>query len=539
MLKATGLSKFYGPRVVLNEVSLVLNTGERVCLVGANGVGKSTLLKILADVDSPDFGAVLVAPLTRIGYLPQNLPGFPDQTVEETILESLSEIRRLESRMRELEQEMLAAGSAALPRLLDEYGKVSTRFEERGGYSTNHRIDTVLAGLGIAYIERTRRLSAISGGEKARVGLAALLIGAPDLLLLDEPTNHLDRKSLEWLEMYLSSYHGATIIVSHDRQFVNRVATRILEIDEHSHRLTSYQGDYDAFKLAKEKAIAKWQDEYIRQQEEIAKLKTVANSAHSARRTRVARDGDKRIRHFKEERSQQAVSRTVRTAQERLQRILKEPIEKPPEPLRFRISFRSKRVRTSEIVSIVGVSKKFDNQHILRDINLQLGQGARVIVTGPNGSGKTTLLKIIVGELAADSGELHFAPNTRVGFLRQEPELPSADISIFDYYRQHLRGHEEDLLAGLMRSGFFRGDDLGKDVHQLSLGQVRKLEIACVVAEEPNVLVLDEPTNYISFDVLETLEVAINEFPGPVIAATHDRRFIQDIGGEILVLSPG
>lgn len=540
MLRVENLCKSFGPFLVLNEMSFSLNRAMRVGLVGANGVGKSTLLKILAGRDSADSGQIVLAPGEKVSYLPQTLPDFSGKTIDDLISDSASDLKYLEARMRDIEKTMGTSEGASLDNLMGEYGEISLRFEEQGGYDFNHRVDVVMEGLGISWLERSRMLETLSGGEKTRLGLAVVLLGSPDLLLLDEPTNHLDKSSLEWLEDYLNRFHGAVMIASHDRQLLNAAANWIFEIDEHTHRMLKYPSNYDAYKLAKEKERLKWEEDYHHQQEEIAELrKIMKTTASKSCRQRKPRDRDKYAIQFKEERLQTAASRNISAARERLARIFEDPVPKPPKPLSFRTDFKLSEIRSAEVIKAVRLSKSVGNKTILREITFTISSNTHAVITGPNGSGKTTLLRILIGQEKGDIGSIIYSPSLKIGYLTQESQVTGASISVFEYYSQGRVGHAGDLMAELMQNGLFRFDELNKSVVQLSPGQMRKLEIARMVATEPNVLILDEPTNYISLNDLEAFESAIARFPGPVLAVSHDRRFIQQFGGEVWELSNG
>jgi macrolide transport system ATP-binding/permease protein len=286
------LSKTFGINTVLDDVSFSVAAGDRVGVVGMNGVGKSTLLSILSGQEPLDAGTITLDTGNELAYLPQATPVFFGRTIDDLILESVGSLRQLEARMRELEAQMASADEAAMPALLEEYAQVSTRFQDRGGYELDYRIDVILAGLGIAHLPRSREVETLSGGEKARVGLATLLLRSPDVLLLDEPTNHLDVAALEWLEGYLAGYAGALLVVSHDRQFLNRVATRIFEIDEHSHQLKKYEGNYDAYTAARAAERARWEEDYERQQEEIKALRLrMRETSRQVAHNRMPKDG--------------------------------------------------------------------------------------------------------------------------------------------------------------------------------------------------------------------------------------------------------
>lgn len=533
LLAIRNLSKSYGVVTVLNKVSFTVNANERIGIVGSNGVGKSTLLRILMNQEEMDTGTIKYAPLVEVGYLPQTTPDFYGRTINDLLLESLGNLRQIEERMHLLEADMAIADADQLSELLDEYNVVSTRFQDRGGYNIDHRIDAILEGLHLTYLPRTREVNTLSGGEKERLGLATLLLRSPDLLLLDEPTNHLDVSMLEWFEQYLSSYTGAALIVSHDRQFLNRTVNVIFEIDEHEHHLKRYEGNYDAYMQQKAQERQKWMEDYERQQEEIQELrKRIKDTARDVGHNyRAPRDNDKYAVYFFDQQKQRAVSRNVRAAEEQLRRIEEDLIPKPPELLHITSRFQNEEMASQEVIVLAHVSKSFDERMLFDDLNLIIGSNARILLTGPNGAGKTTLLKIMMSREQPNSGEVRLSPSIRIGYLAQEPENFDLDKTVIETYRYGQVGYEGEFIGKLLGYGFFRLEDMQKKVRQLSVGQRRKLEIARLIAERPNVLLLDEPTNYISLDVLEAFEYALHDFAGPIIAISHDRRFIEHFGG--------
>ncbi len=538
LLTTHHLAKSYGAITVLQGISFVLNNTDHVGLVGSNGVGKSTLLKILMGQEEADSGAYSYAPSIEVGYLPQTTPDFYGQSINDLIFESVGNLRQLEERMRDLETIMANMTNSSQEQsnvLLEEYGAVSTKFQDRGGYELDYKIDMILEGLRIAYLPRTQQVQTLSGGEKARLGLATLLLRSPDVLLLDEPTNHLDFASMVWLEDYLSRYKGAMVIVSHDRQFLNRAVNQIFEISEYDHELKRYEGNYDAYVLAKAAERAKWEEDYERQQEEIQELrKRIRVSARQVGHGyRPPRDNDKNARFFFAQRVDSAVSRNIRAAEEQLKRIEADPVPKPPELIRVNSHFNSEPMQSKEVIRLHDISKHWGERSILTDIDMTVAPNARILLFGPNGVGKTTLLKIMMGLESADSGTVSIVPGARIGYLPQEPQDLNLTKTVLDTYRYGQIGFEADFVAKLIGYGLFRLEDMHKTVGQLSVGQRRKLEIARLMAMGPNVLLLDEPTNYISLDVLEAFESAIIHFPGPVIAISHDRWFIQRFGGEV------
>ncbi len=539
MLAVRHLGKLYGAITVLDDISFIVNPNDRIGIVGSNGVGKTTLLNILISKESHDSGSFSFTPNTEVGYLPQTTPEFSGHTIQDLILESVGNLRQLEERMRELESSMSTASAEQLSQLMDEYEQVSSKFQDRGGYELDYKIDTILAGLRITYLSRDREMQTLSGGEKARVGLAILLLRSPDVLLLDEPTNHLDFASLEWLESYLSNYKGAILLVSHDRQFLNRTVNQIFEIDEHTHHLKKYDGNYDAFVKAKAAERAAWEEDYERQQEEIKELrKRVRETARNVAHHRPATDNDKTAYNFFGGRVQNTISRGVRAAEEQLRRIEANPIPKPPKLMQVSSSFNVEPVQAEVVIRVSNLTKCWDEACILDDINFTIASDARILLFGPNGAGKTTLLKMLMGIETPDRGEIRIVESARTGYLPQDPQM-DLDKTVLETYRYGQVGYEGEFVGRLIGYGLFSLDDMQKKVGQLSIGQRRKLEIARLMAEGPNVLLLDEPTNYISLDVLEAFEAAIVTFPGPVIAVSHDRWFIHRFGGKMWELVGG
>ena len=539
-LTITGITKTYGIAPVLNGVSFSLNGGERVGLVGANGVGKSTLLKIATGEVAADSGYIALSPDCKLGYLPQTITGADDKSLDTLIAEALAHIHGLERRMRALEVEMGSADGDALDAILREYGDASDHFDRYGGYELDYRVDTVLQGLGVAHINRDRPFASLSGGEKARVGLAMLLLGAPDVLLLDEPTNHLDFAMLAWLEDYLSRYRGAALIVSHDRQFLNRTVNAIIEIDEHTRTARRYAGNYDAYLDVKTRERHQWELDYQRQQEEIKTLRiAIKETAHRNSNYRAHTDNDKFVINIKKATHDNTVSKRIRVAEEKLKRIEADPIPEPPDPLRFEADFEPETLKGRMPLIVDGVRKVYGDRVILDGVSFTVGVHSRIAIVGENGAGKSTLLRILARAETPDAGSVYVNPAVQLGYLDQERRTldPSADI--FEAYRAGLDGHDQQLMSILLRSGLFRYDDLRGKVGQLSSGQQRKLQIARLIAGRANLLLLDEPTNDVSFDVLEGLEAAIRQFPGPVIAVSHDRRFLQQFGGEVWAMRGG
>ncbi len=538
LLTITNLSKSYGDQPVLNRVALTLSPGQRIGLVGANGVGKSTLLKIvMGDLES-DSGTIRRAAEARFGYLPQNMPLDGDQTLDDLIAASCAHVLQLEERMRVLEDAM-TADSNRLESILAEYGDVAEQFERLGGYEQDLRVQRVLDGLGIGHLPRERQISTLSGGEQARLGLAALLLGAPDVLLLDEPTNHLDQAALLWLETYLAAYSGGVLIVSHDRQFLNAMVTTIIEIDEHARTARTFTGNYDDYRRAKALERRRWEDDYARQQDEIKALRLdVKVEGYRVAHNRPG-DGDKFLRFHRKTVVERAISRRISSARERLERIEADPIPKPPDDLRFEPDFDPQAIKGRLPLVVSGLTKSYGARRLLEDVTFALGPRSRIVIVGPNGVGKSTLLKMLAGLESPDAGEIMISQQVTLGYLDQEHALVNAAGTLLDAYQAGLPGAEQQHITRLLASGLFRYEELNRPVRVLSSGQLRKLQIARLIAQGANLLLLDEPTNYVSFDVLENLEQALRGFPGPIIAVSHDRRFIAQFDGEVWDLNDG
>lgn len=540
LLTVRTITKTYNALTVLDAVSFALEPGEHVGLVGANGAGKSTLMRIITGEETADVGEAQLATGLDMGYLPQTLPDIAGRTIDDLLADALGGLRSIETHMRSLEAAMAATSGAALDALLEEYGQYASQFQDRGGYEMEARMDAILAGLRLAYLSRTRDLGTLSGGERARVGLALLLLRAPDVLLLDEPTSHLDATSLAWLEDYLATYAGAALIISHDRQFLNRSVNRIFELDEYTHTLRRYEGDYDAYQRAKVAERAAWEESFARQQDEIKDLrKRIRESARQVAHNRKPKDNDKLVYNGKGEWVADAVSHNVRAAEEQLRRIEADPIPKPPRLMHFQPKFRAEALRANAVVRMEHVSKRYGERQVLHDVDLTLLPDARVALVGPNGAGKTTLLRILLGLESPDSGNVRLAPGVRIGYLPQEPEVAAGARTVFEAYRDGLEGYESNLVAGILGNGLFRLEDLTRTVGKLSPGQKRKLELARLLALGPNVLLLDEPSNYVSLDVLEAFEAAVLTFPGPVLLISHDRWLLNRFGGAIWELADG
>ncbi|MFE0735400.1 ABC-F family ATP-binding cassette domain-containing protein [Streptomyces sp. NPDC058855] len=505
-------------RTVLDRVSLTVRAGERLGIVGDNGSGKSTLLRLLAGLDTPTHGTVTVDAPGGLGHLAQTLDLPPTATVGEAVDHALTEIRELERAIRTAEAALGDTGD------LDGYARLLASYEARGGAGADRRVATVLRHLGEpGPLDRTRPLGTLSGGQRSRLALAGVLAAEPELLLLDEPTNDLDDEAVTWLEERLRAHRGTVVAVSHDRTFLERVTTAVLEVDEDRHTVRRYGDGYAGYLTGRAAERARRQRAYEEWKAELARHTALADT-HIDRFSAIPRKapasfsgaGAFRARS----RAHGAMSR-IRAARERLARLTADPVPPPPEPLRFHADLAG----AGAPVDLTGV--RVDGR--LRLDALHLEPGERLLVTGPNGAGKTTLLKVLAGELAPDAGTVR-APG-RVGLLRQDTAPPTDPRTVSEAFGE---GREEELL----RLGLFSARDLTTPVRLLSAGQRRRLELARLVTEPADLLLLDEPTNHLSPGLVEEFEAALAAYRGTLVVVTHDRRLRASFPGRRLALSP-
>lgn len=540
MLTVTHLSKHYGDQAILHDVNFTLGSGQHMGLVGANGSGKSTLLRLLLGQEGVDAGQIELSPGVTVGYLPQSLAEAPGQSVDQLLDAGLGKLREMEYQLHGLERQMAQAEGPTLAEILTQYGRLAEIFERRGGYDLEHRLDAVFAGLGVAYVDRSRPVATLSGGEKSRVALAALLLRSPDLLLLDEPTNHLDFAALAWLEGYLASFSGGLLVVSHDRHFLNCTAHQILALDEHQHTAHIYTGNYDTYAAARAVERQQLEETYWQEQEEIKALRQVIRSkGRQVAHNRPSRDNEKFAYTHKGGRVDAAISRNVAAAEEKLRRIEANPAPQPPRPLVINPEFDAAVLTGRSPLTVVDLSKSYGDLTVLDRVSFALEPRSRIALVGPNGAGKSTLLRILAGLEQADAGDLFLAASTVIGYLDQEQEGLDPAQTVYEAYRQGRSGYWEEFKTELLSYHLFGYEDLAKPVGDLSIGQQRKVQLAQLISRRANLLLLDEPTNHVSFDVLEEFEAALLDFPGPVLAVSHDRHFLQRFGGEIWELRHG
>ena len=514
ILACQNISKAFGTNEILKDASFHIEEREKAALVGINGAGKSTLFKIIVGEMTADTGEVILSKGKTLGYLAQHQDLTGDLTIYEEVLQAKQDLIRMEERLRALEEEMKHEQGERLEELMNTYTRLSHTFELENGYAYRSEVVGVLKGLGFEPEEFEKKVSTLSGGQKTRVALGRLLLTKPDVILLDEPTNHLDMESIAWLETYLKTYSGSVIIVAHDRYFLDRVVTKIVEID--AGKVTTFEGNYSAYSqkkaMLREAAYHAWmnQQQEIRHQEEvIAKLKS-----------------------FNREKS-------IRRAESREKMLDKmEVLEKPSEVRAdMRIRLEPRVTSGNDVLRVSNLSKSFPGQPLFSDLNFEIRRGERVAIIGNNGTGKTTILKILNGVVAPDGGQIELGTKVQIGYYDQEHQVLHMDKTIFqeisDTYPYLTNTEIRNVLAAFL----FTEDDVFQPIHTLSGGERGRISLAKLMLSNANFLILDEPTNHLDIVSKEILEQALRDYTGTVLYVSHDRYFINQTATRILELT--
>ncbi|MDU4695110.1 MAG: ABC-F family ATP-binding cassette domain-containing protein [Paenibacillus sp.] len=522
MIQGQNIQKYYGAELVLSDVTFEIKPGETVGLIGRNGAGKSTLMKLLAGIERPDQGQLAIPKSARIG----NLAQIPDYTREETVydvlLAAFADLRSHEAEMRRLEAEMAGTNEAdTLDALLRQYGRLQEAFERGGGYEIEASIARVTDGLGIPEEQFIRPFASLSGGEKTKVGLAVILLREPDLLLLDEPTNHLDMAATEWLEGYVRAFSGTCVIISHDRYFLDAVVGRIIELEDGE--AFTYHGNYSYYKEEKERRLLQQFADYEEQQKKIKKMQeTIKQLIEWGNRSNPPNPGF----HRRAASMQKALDRMVK---------LKRPILERKR-IGLELDHTDRSGKDAIVLKEVGDAR--GGRLLYRSLTHTLRYGEAAVLIGDNGAGKSTLLKNILGHEPPQEGEVRLGSRIEPGYLAQQAAPADHNETVLQYFRDEI-GLEAGEARGQLARFLFYGADVFKKVSSLSGGEWTRLRLAVLMHRKPNLLVLDEPTNHLDIDSREALEEALEDYPGTLLAVSHDRYFINKVAGQVWALAGG
>ncbi len=516
ILSCQNISKSFGTDEILKNVSFHIEANEKAAIVGINGAGKSTLLKIIMQKETPDTGEVILAKDATIGYLAQYQDVSGHRTIYEEVLDAKQNIIEMEERLRGMETQMNTLTGQELEALLDGYHRLSHEFELLGGYTYRSEVTGILKGLGFSESEFDRQMSELSGGQKTRVSLGKLLVTKPDVLLLDEPTNHLDMESIRWLEGFLMNYKGAVVIVSHDRYFLDRVVTKVVEIFQHQGYV--YQGNYTEFAKKKAKIREDLLKQYYNQQREIKHQEEVIT----------------KLKSFNREKS-------IKRAESREKMLDKiERLEKPTdENTDIHIVLEPDVTSGNDVLTVEHLRKAFGTHTLFDDLSFEIKRGERVALIGNNGTGKTTILKIINELLLADGGTIVLGSNVHIGYYDQEHQLLHMEKTIFEEIADDYPQLNHTKIRNVLAAFLFTNDDVFKRIADLSGGERGRVSLAKLMLSDANFLILDEPTNHLDITSKEILESALNQYTGTVFFVSHDRYFINQTATRILDLTGG
>mgnify|MGYP005753018245 CR=1 FL=1 len=513
ILACHNISKSFGDKLIVKDGSFHIEEREKAALVGVNGAGKSTILKMIMNEEPTDEGDIILAKGKTIGYLAQHQHLIPHGTIYEELRSAKADVIEMEQKLRSIEHELKSLSGDALENRLETYNRLQSEFEARNGYACESEITGVLKGLGFTEEEFSKKTDTLSGGQKTRVALGKLLLTNPDILLLDEPTNHLDLNSIAWLETFLSNYQGAVFIVSHDRFFLNRVVTKVVEIENGELRM--YIGNYHAYSEKKQQLRDARLKEYLNQQREIRHQQAVIE----------------KLRSFNREKS-------IRRAESREKMLEKmTPVEKPQDaPREMHFTLEPSCVSGNDVLSVEGLSKQFGSQILFRDVNFEIKRGEHVAVIGDNGTGKTTLLKILNQVQKADAGSFTLGAKVQIGYYDQEHHVLHDNKTIFDEISDDYPSLNNTQIRNTLAAFQFTGDEVFQEISTLSGGEKGRVSLAKLMLSEANFLILDEPTNHLDIMSKEILEEALNNYSGTVLYVSHDRYFINQTATRILEL---
>ena len=514
ILSCQGICKSFGEKVILQNASFHIEEREKAALIGNNGAGKTTLLRIIMNELPADEGQTVLMKDKKIGYLAQYQDIRGHRTIYEELLTTKQYIIDMETRMRSIEAEMNQAEGEALERLMNTYTRLTHEFELENGYAYKSELTGVLKGLGFTEEDFDKQVATLSGGQKTRVALGKLLISRPDILLLDEPTNHLDMESISWLETYLLNYPGAVFIVSHDRYFLDKVVTKVIEIE--AGQVQMFSGNYSAYAVKKAQLRDAQYRAWLNQQRDIKHQEAVITKLKSFNREKSIRRAESREKMLN-----------------KIQRI-----DKPMEiQNQMRLTLEPRIVSGNDVLTVENLSKSFPGQELFHDISFQIKRGERVALIGNNGTGKTTMLKILNDLLPADEGSFSLGAKVQIGYYDQEHHVLHQEKTIFQEIADTYPTLTETEIRNMLAAFLFTGDDVFKEISSLSGGERGRVSLAKLMLSEANFLILDEPTNHLDIASKEILEDALNSYTGTVFYVSHDRYFINQTATRILELT--
>ena len=514
ILQCSHICKSFATDVVLDDVSFHINDNEKAAIVGVNGSGKSTLLKIIVGKSVYDSGDIIIKKEATVGYLAQNQEFESGESIIEEMQTAKPEVKILEKKMHELSDRMNSASGDELDSLIRQYDNARHRFEQLDGYSYESEINGVLKGLGFEDNDFTKPISKLSGGQKTRVALAKMLLQAPDLIILDEPTNHLDMNSIHWLEGYLAGYKGAVLIVAHDRYFLDKIVTKVVELRQtHS---TVFSGNYSDYSIKRQALLDSLMKQYMNQQAEIKHQEEVIT----------------KLRSFNREKS-------IKRAESRQKMLDKmDRIEKPiEENTQMHLLFTPKIQSGNDVLTVKNLSKSFGTLSLFSNIAFEVKRGEKVAIIGDNGTGKTTILKMINKMLAPDTGSITLGTNVQIAYYDQEHQVLHMEKTLFEEIQDTYPTMTNTQIRNMLAAFLFTEDDVFKKIKNLSGGERGRVSLAKLMLSDANFLILDEPTNHLDIDSKEILENAINNFEGTVLYVSHDRFFINKTATRILDLT--
>lgn len=514
ILQCSHIDKSFVGETVLSDISFHINEQEKAAIVGVNGSGKSTLIKIIMGQLSADSGDIILSKDTTVGYLAQNQEYASDRTILEEMQDAKPEVGILERKIASLSAQMNEASGKELEALIKQFDQAQHRFDQINGYAYQSELVGVLKGLGFENEDFDKKIASLSGGEKTRVALAKMLLTAPDLIILDEPTNHLDMNAIHWLEGYLAQYNGAVLIVAHDRYFLDKIVSKVIEIRQTKSRV--YLGNYTEYTKKRQEILDSLQKQYLNQQAEIKHQEEV-----------IAK-----LKQFNREKS-------IKRAESREKMLDKiERIDKPiEENTKMHLLFTPKIQSGNDVLTVKGLSKRFADHVLFENIDFEIKRGEHVAIIGDNGSGKTTILKMINDLLTPDSGTITLGTNVEIGYYDQEHHVLHMEKTLFEEIQDEYPNMTNTEIRNLLAAFLFTEDDVFKQIKSLSGGERGRVSLAKLMLSDANFLILDEPTNHLDIDSKAILENAINHFEGTVLYVSHDRYFINTTAHRILDLT--